>query len=366
MSSSQHRSGAFGLAHLIAQRIARAGENPYADDREQYVVLDDGEVIEFGRPLRDHRMFAVTSRAKVEKLAEDFAAFAAENPLRDWRFWTVCRPTRKTRIADLENDYREFNAQLNRVFTDLRQRLGFEYLLCGLHVRFDFASGLFDLHAHVVCRAPAENLEEIRSRLLTEFSRVDLPDDSIRSAAAVARYLAKAYNPREVLRWPEEALLAAWRLGGMRFHYTRAAGAFARWRAARKAPTDPHHLALIRARRQNRAQTRYTGTGWELQDRLLVTRDWNFAGGLVRGSLFRRARGRPTCRAAAGSYSTATTVTTQTAPSPPPPMAVQPNTAPGTSPVKRARRWVNFVLEALRGTCAKIGQAVSRVFHRRE
>jgi hypothetical protein len=36
----------------------------------------------------------------------------------------------------------------------------------------------------------------------------------------------------------EDALLAAWRLRGKRFHYTRTAGRFAEWRAAQARPTS--------------------------------------------------------------------------------------------------------------------------------
>lgn len=368
MSSSQHRPGMFPVAHLIARKVARAGENPYSDDRDRYLLLDDGEVIEFGRPLRNHPMFGVCSRAKIEKLAGDFATFNRQDPHTDWRFWTLCRPTQKSRIDDLESDYRELNQQLNRVFTDIRKRFGFEFVLCGVHVRFDFESGLFDLHVHVICRTPPDALEEVKRRLLTEFSRADLPDDRLRSPAAAARYVAKAYNAREVVRWPEEALLAAFRLGGLRLHYTRTAGSFATWRAAQKAPADPHHLALVRARRKNRAETRYRGRGWEYQDRLLVTRDWNFAGAVVRGSLYQRARRRAaeTASAPSSKYPSATCLTTQATPVAPAPAATQSGVTTVSSAVQRATRWAQRAYFALKTACTKAVRTIYRVFHLRE
>ena len=105
---------------------------------------------------------------------------------------------------------------------------------------------------------------------MTEFSRTHLPDEVVRSPEAVARYIAHTFNLSEVVEWPEDALLAAWRLGGLRFHYTRTAGSFGEWRAANRETPDPHHQALLRERRRNRAEARYTGKAWDYQDRRLV------------------------------------------------------------------------------------------------
>jgi hypothetical protein len=371
-SSHQSRFGSFPLAYHAARLLVRAGEQPFADDRERYVVTEDGEVKEFGPPLKQHRLFAVASRSDVEQIAADLATFAKENPSDNWRFWTVCRPGRKSEIANLEADYREFNALLNTVLTDLRQRLGFEFFVCGIHVRFDRASGLFDIHAHLICRLPADekHCEKIRSRLLIEFSRVDLPKDRIRNPAGAARYCYRTYNQREVLQWPQEALVAAWRLGGKRFHFTRTAGAFAKWRQTnrKKIDPDPHHLALVRNRRRNRAETRYTGSGWEYQDKRLVTRDWHFGDRIVKGTLFQRARRR--ANRAPTNYSTALSTASQSPPPAPLPVRIRiPPTAhpvppPPTQP--KPVRGVKGLLVAIWKTCVKIGSRLTRIFHPRE
>jgi hypothetical protein len=363
MSASSPRPGEYALAHRVAQRLARAGEDPYADDREQYLVLENEEIIEFGRPLCDHRMFPVKSRGKTERLAADLMAFANAHGWSDWRFWSVCRPTRKTRIADLENDYREFNSLLNTVFTYLRKHCRFEYLICGIHVRFDQSVGLFDLHAHFVCQVPEKYLDAVHRCLLTEFSRTHLPDEVVRSPEAVARYIARTFDLSEVVEWPEDALVAAWRLGGLRFHYTRTAGAFAEWRAVNRETPDPHHLALVRDRRQNRAETRYTGTGWEYQDRRLVTRDWRFGDKIVRGSLYRRAPRRHPAGGPPLKYPPAIAATTQT-----PPFAPQPPTPTlsPSSPRQRACCWCRVVLSAVRRTYLRLTAKLAHLFHRRK
>lgn len=367
MSKPPPRSGEYALAHRVAQRLVDSGEDPYADHRDQYLVLESGEIIEFGRPLRDHRMFPVKTRGKTDKLADDLAAFAAAHGWDEWHLWTVCRPTRKTRIEDLEADYRAFNTLLNAVFTDLRQRFSFEYLLCGIHVRYDPATGLFDLHAHFVCRVPAAHVEAVHRRLLTEFSRAHLPVEAVRSPQAVARYIAKTFDLTEVVEWPHDAIVAAWRMGGKRFHYTRTAGAFAEWRAAHRTPEDPHKLALLRDRRKNRAETRYTGRGWDYQDRHLVTRDWRFGDKVIRGSLYRRAPHSRPPGSPPPSYPSAVPATTQTTPSAPPPLAPTMLPSPQTPPPRHGvGAWSRALFAAVRRACIRLTAPLPRLFHRRE
>jgi hypothetical protein len=293
MAKSSPRKNQYILARQIALRLARAGEQPYADDCEQYVVLEGergGEVIEFGRPLRDHRMFPVKSQSKNNRLAEQFAAFAAVEDRSAWCLWTVCRPSRKTQINELEEDYRQFNDDINRVLTELRKRCEFELLLIGIHIRFDRNVGLFDIHAHFVCRIPMDRREEARRRLMTAFSRCHLPDNAIRSPQGVARYISKTFKLEEVVKWPKKAMLAAWNLGGNRFHYCRTAGRFAGYRRDNRPPVDPHRQKTTQEKRSNRAETRHPD--WEFQDRRLVRRTWRFGDQEISGTLYRRA---PAC-----------------------------------------------------------------------
>ena len=80
--------------------------------------------------------------------------------------------------------------------------------------------------------------EAAHRRMLTEFSRAHLPNEVVRSPQKVARYIAQTFDLGDVISMAEDALLAAWRLRGKRFHYTRTAGRFAEWRAAQARPTS--------------------------------------------------------------------------------------------------------------------------------
>lgn len=358
MARSSPRKNQYILARQIALRLARAGAQPYADDCEQYLVLEGergGEVIEFGRPLRDHRMFPVKSQSKNNRLAEQFAAFAAVEDRSGWCLWTVCRPSRKTQINELEEDYRQFNDDINRVLTELRKRCEFELLLIGIHVRFDRNVGLFDLHAHFVCQIPMDRREEARRRLMTAFSRCHLPDNAIRSPQGVARYISKTFKLEEVVKWPKKAMLAAWNLGGKRFHYCRTAGRFAAYRRDNQPPVDPHQQKTTQEKRGNREETRRPD--WEFQDRRLVRRAWRFGDQKIIGTLYRRAPSVPPQRpsdmhpqrseAVAPSYPTTDTATTQATP------AAAPITPQRTtqSTITTGRSVVSTALAAIKKLC---------------
>lgn len=287
------QNSTYALAREVAVRLERAGENPYADDSHQYLVLGDhreGEVLEFGRPLRAHRMFPMKTRAKTERLANDFAAFAETVDNRDWCFWTVHRPSRKTKLHELVADLREFNLRLNNVFTQLRKHCNFELLLLGVHIGFDETTGLFDIHSHFVGKiAPGEPREEARRRLMTAFSRADTPDGCLRSPQGAARYLSRTFRLDEVVRWPISALRSVWDLINHRFHYTRTAGAFANWRSANKAETNDQRLEEARSKRDNRKETSFSRGELAGRDIKLVSRVWNIQGEQVRGTLYRAA-----------------------------------------------------------------------------
>jgi hypothetical protein len=103
--------GEYALARLIAQRLARENVQPFADDCTQYVVLHgESEVVDFGPPLRAHQMFPTKTRSKAQRLATEFAAYAAGEDQTDWRVWTIHNPSRKTApdalVHDLEDQHR--------------------------------------------------------------------------------------------------------------------------------------------------------------------------------------------------------------------------------------------------------------------
>jgi hypothetical protein len=289
MSGYQSSRSQYSLAREVAVRLAHAGEQPYASEEEQYLVLEDGEVIEFGRPLKGHRMFPAKSLLKNRRLAEGFASFAAEGNISDCVFWSICTPTSKTDVDELEQDYENFNTIINSVFTDLRKNCGFELYAFGTHIKLDEKSKMLDVHGHFVARIPLDQREAARRKVMQAFSRTHTPDEKIRSPQAVIYYLSRTFSLKEMLRWPVAALVAAWKLGGRRFHFCRTAGDFQEYRRKEKEASD--------SKRNRRRRQVIRSKGLENQaggDRPLTSRLWNIRGEQIRGTLYQRNTLPPT------------------------------------------------------------------------
>jgi regulator of replication initiation timing len=291
MPAKSKKRSDYSLARDIAQRLVKAGVQPFKDDRTEYVRLHgkrEGEVYVFGPRLRSHRMFSMKRRAEVERTAQDFAAFAAGADQTDWRVWTAHYPSRKTELDALVEDLQSFNSLINNVFSELRKRkdCNFEMLFLGIHIEFDHSIDLFDIHAHFVCKMPADDREELRRRLMMAFSRTDLSDEPLRSAQGFARYAEKTLKLDHVVTWPIEALKGVWPLVDHKFQYVRTGGDFAAWRNENKKTTPKVELEEKRRKRKNRHDTRYEGNAWDYRDKPQVRKKWKLGGELLDGTLY--------------------------------------------------------------------------------
>ncbi len=244
-------------ARLVAGRLQRIGIDPHQSANSRYLVLLEdapGEIIELGRPLRETRFFKPTALRRDIRTVRDIEAFANDHGHDDWLFWNVGIAGAKVTAEDLRNALADFNRRLNIDFTELRKRNGFELLMIAVHPRFDPISGLFDLHAHFICRVPEEHREHARRRLLVRFSKPDLPDDPVRNPAACATYMLwGVFPPEELLTWPDHALGAAWELTQSRARFVRSGGSFAKWK---RSGRDPAFEASARAERARRRENR--------------------------------------------------------------------------------------------------------------
>lgn len=294
--ASRRRRSEYEHARRIARRLlhAKVQPSPYADDRTHYLVLHgerDGEVVEWGPPLRAHRMFPTKSRSRAHRLAADFATFAATADQSNWRVWTIHYPSRKTEIGGLVADLQRFNGRINTVFGQLRKHCEFELLIIGIHIDWDHSTGLFDIHAHFVCKIPGVELrEDARRRLMRGFSRAHTPDDKLRTPHGFAIYAFRTFKLSRVVRWRGEAIVAAWDLINHSPRYIRTGGAFAEWRKQQRALVDVHQQQAAHKKRENRKATRYQGAAWEHRDRPLVRKTWKIGDENIPGTLFRSAR----------------------------------------------------------------------------
>jgi len=177
--------------------------------------------------------------------------------LKDCLYWGIGLTGAKADAAHLQDALKQFNDRINIEFSELRKRFAFELLLLVVHPRFDPVSGLFDLHAHFIARVLPENREAVRRRILTKFSKVDLPESPIRRAAAIATYMLWGiFRNRVMITWPDHALRAVWGLTQSRFRFVRSGGSFAKWKASRRPPEERLERTLDKGRRErNREET---------------------------------------------------------------------------------------------------------------
>ena len=320
-AAAKERASPHHYAKELGKRLESLGLDVHASEHERYLVLlqdAPGEIIDLGRPLRGSRIFGNEAIRRNIPVVTDFTEFAAEHGLEDCMFWGIGLTGSKATTNDLVSAMKAFNAKINIEFSELRKKHSFELLLIAIHPRFDHESGLFDLHAHFVCRVPTEHREAVHRRLLVKFSKTDLNTKPIRKAAAVATYsLWGIWRNKIMLTWPDHALEAAWSLTQHRFRLFRTAGAFAKWRACRRSTPDKSAKAIDKEEiKKNREETAYDRPTVETGDRLISKVMVRYGGQKVAALLFEtRPPAEPSCsgdtKNAAEEYTSTTIRTTQ-------------------------------------------------------
>lgn len=310
-------------ARELARRLERIGIDAFASQNERYLVLlqdSPGEIIDLGKPLRGTRIFGTQAARKNIPIVADFVAFARADGLKDCMFWCIGLPSCKATPDGLTTALKAFNATINVEFSELRKRHSFEVLLIAIHPRFDHQTGLFDLHAHLVCRVPPDHREAVHCRLMTKFSRIDLRTTPIRNAAAVSTYMLWGiWRNKDMLTWPDHALQAAWELTQHRFRFVRAGGMFAKWRSSRAASATQPMSRLDKATMQrNRRDTAYSKQPVNTGDKLLSKVKVRYGGSKIAALLFEAQSMFPlnaddVRKDGVPEYSTATIVATQEA-----------------------------------------------------
>ncbi|MDW5318241.1 hypothetical protein [Rhizobium sp. PL01] len=250
----------FAAAYFLAKRLVSIGINPFQSDAERYVVLlgdGGGEIIDWGRPLRGTRYFGPNAIRKDRPMVDSFQSFAKQYGLHDCVFWGVGLTGAKAEPDHLNAALKSFNRKINVEFSELRKSGAFELLLLVIHPRYDEVSGLFDLHAHFIAKVPLEHREAVKHRLRVKFSKFHLPDNPIRNAPAAVTYMLWGiFRNKIMIRWPDHALKAAWKLTESRFRFVRTGGRFAKWKASKTPSRDGAVATMDQAQKSiNRAES---------------------------------------------------------------------------------------------------------------
>lgn len=287
------RAGRAAVTREVAAIVERF-DNPYASEVERYVVtIDDGagELIELGRPYRGSRCFPTQSLKRNIEVYRDFMAFAQGQDTSDWRFWNIGIPNTKAPVNILGQELQRFNSVLNQELSELRKRKYIEVFLLGVHVRYDHPTGMFDLHAHLICRVPKSTHSLASSRLFRKFSKIEAKDTPIRNLEASVTYLLWGIiDPEKLVTWPEAAVKAVWGITTARARLMRTGGAFAMWRREkREGARDPEAQKARRRKAENRMETAYQRARLPSGDRVVAKLTLTLDGQPREGVLIERA-----------------------------------------------------------------------------
>lgn len=287
------REGRAAVTREVAA-IVETFDTPYASQVERYfVTLDDeaGEVIEFGRPYRGSHCFPTHALRKNIQVYRDFMAFAATQDTRAWRFWNVGIPNTKAPVHILGEELKRFNKVLNQELSELRKRKWIEVLLLCIHLRYDPPTGMFDLHAHLICHVPKETHDLASSRLFRKFSKIEAKDQSIQNLEAAVTYMLWGIiDPEKLVTWPQPAIKAVWEVTTAKARLMRTGGGFAKWRReAREERKDPAAQEARRRKAENRAATAYERARLPSGDRVIARLNLTLQGEEREGVLIERA-----------------------------------------------------------------------------
>ncbi len=313
------REGRAAVTREVAAIVATF-DTPYASGIERYFVTLDGEageVIDLGRPYRGSHVFPTHALRKNIQVYRDFMAFAAGQDTRDWRFWNVGIPNTKAPVHLLGGELTRFNKVLNQELSELRKRKWVEVLLLCIHLRYDPPTGMFDLHAHLICRVPKETHDLASSRLFRKFSKIEAKDQSIRNLEAAVTYMLWGIiDPEKLVTWPQLAVKAVWKVTTAKARLMRTGGRFAKWRReAREERKDPAAQEARRRKAENRAATAYERARLPSGDRVVARLSLTLNGEARDGVLIERA-----CPSAMPSPGPATARTEAPVPAEPAPL----------------------------------------------
>lgn len=218
------------LDRQMVQRLQSLGQIAVRSSNRVLVDVD----IDLGRVFRrtgtrEKWVFSSIAAERAAGYAGSFDLFAEKANFEGLRHFVLRPRGKKVAAADLEDGIRKLAGDYNQYVGRLVSKGLIEPILCVIHIRYDSALGLFDLHAHCIWRVSPTNVDAVYKGIQTKFSTVWMDSKRIRKPAALVNYLVTwVVDHRQLPDWPDDALLALWRAS--RPKLIRPAGAFAEFR----------------------------------------------------------------------------------------------------------------------------------------
>ncbi|GJD78506.1 hypothetical protein [Methylobacterium gregans] len=182
---------------------------------------------------RERPLFATLARRRAAAMALSFDAFAQGRDLSHLRLVGL-RPAKcKARPGTLAQALSDFARVYDRRVGRLVTAGMIKPVLSVVHIRYDVAHDLWDIHAHALWDVRDDKVEAALMDLGVKFFDKWIDEDKVERPGAAANYCAsRVIDHREIMAWPEEAILELWNLPRVRL--MKPAGEFRRFRGTLK------------------------------------------------------------------------------------------------------------------------------------
>ena len=196
------------------------------------VTVDKGRVFS-NASLKERWLFSSCAAGRAAGYAGTFDLFRKTADLQNLQHYILRPKSGKAKPADLEAAIKKLADDYDDHVGKLIEAKLLLPLMCAVHIRFDVALGLFDLHMHCMWLVEKEHIDPVLKGIQTKFSTTWREEKKIRRPGALANYIVSwVLDHRAMQKWPRHALLAVWDLS--RPKLIRPAGIFADFRSSLK------------------------------------------------------------------------------------------------------------------------------------
>lgn len=204
--------------------LERNGFNFRPAQETALVVLATGAVHLLSETVA-RPIFSAPQRRRAAEMALSFDAYRQDRNLRNLRLVGL-RPRQGkappgTLAQALKTLARDYDRHVGRLVT-----AGIiAPVLSVIHIRYDAVQGLWDIHIHALWEVADDKIETMRTKLTMKFFDIWMDGERVEHPGAAANYCVSwTIDHRQIMTWPEEAILELWNLPRTRL--IRPAGAF--------------------------------------------------------------------------------------------------------------------------------------------
>lgn len=170
-------------------------------------------------------IFATPLRRRAAEWALSFDAFRENHDLQNLRMVGLRPLQGKALPGDLDKALETFARDYDRHVGRLVTAGIIAPLLSVIHIRYDVVQGLWDIHMHALWKVADDKIEAMRAKLTMKFFDIWMDGDRVEHPGGAANYCVSwTIDHRQIMTWPEEAILELWNLPRTRL--IRPAGAF--------------------------------------------------------------------------------------------------------------------------------------------